>query len=88
MIPGYFIAVSLLTFLAYGVDKGRAANQGWRVPESTLHGLSLIGGWPGALAGQQVFRHKRRKGAFMAVFWLTAMVNCGVLAWLLWKTYA
>ena len=76
MLVGYYVGVSLLTFMAYGYDKNRAASQGWRVPESTLHMLSLLGGWPGALVGQQVFRHKRRKGSFMVVFWLTAILHC------------
>lgn len=33
-----------------------------RTQESTLHGLSLLGGWPGALIAQQVLRHKSKKG--------------------------
>lgn len=80
VIPGYFIAISLLTLLVYGIDKSRAMNKGWRIPESTLHILSLLGGWPGAIIGQQVFRHKRRKGGFMVAFWLTVILNCAALA--------
>ena len=44
----------------------------------TLHGLSLIGGWPGALIAQQVLRHKSRKEEFRFVFWLTVVINVGV----------
>jgi uncharacterized membrane protein YsdA (DUF1294 family) len=41
--------------------------------------MELAGGWPGALAGQAVFRHKRCKGAYMAVFGAIAVVHVG--AW-------
>ena len=49
------------------------------MPEARLHLLELLGGWPGALAAQGVFRHKRRKARFMAVFWF--IVRLHVLAW-------
>jgi hypothetical protein len=40
--------VSLITFVAYALDK-RAARLGRpRTPESTLHVPELLGGWPGA----------------------------------------
>ena len=66
---------SMATFVAYGVDKRRAVRGGWRIPERTLHWMELAGGWPGALAGQAVFRHKRRKVAFMVVFAGIAMIH-------------
>ncbi len=71
----------MVTFLAYALDKSAARRNAWRVPEKTLHILSLAGGWPGALLAQQVFRHKTRKASFRAVFWLTVVVN---VAWLVW----
>jgi uncharacterized membrane protein YsdA (DUF1294 family) len=73
--------LSVVTFTTYGADKSAAVNGRWRTSESTLHLLALAGGWPGALAGQRVFRHKTRKQPFRAIFWLTVAVNCAVLAW-------
>jgi uncharacterized membrane protein YsdA (DUF1294 family) len=66
---------SAVTFVAYGLDKRRAARGAWRIPERTLHWMEFAGGWPGALAGQTVFKHKRRKGAFMAVFAAIAVAH-------------
>ena len=66
---------SVATFVAYGVDKRRAVRGGWRIPERTLHWMELACGWPGALVGQAVFRHKRRKVAFMVVFAGIAMIH-------------
>jgi hypothetical protein len=43
--------------------------------------VSLLGGWPGALVAQKVFRHKTQKVAFQRVFWVAVVVNLGVLGW-------
>jgi len=78
----WYIAASVITFVAYALDK-RAARRGmWRTPEGTLHVLSLVGGWPGALVAQRVLHHKSRKGSFQALFWATVGLNCVVFAWL------
>jgi uncharacterized membrane protein YsdA (DUF1294 family) len=69
--------------LLYAFDKSAAANNRWRTPENTLHFVGFLGGWPGALVAQDVFRHKSRKAEFQYVFWLTVVLNCGALAWLL-----
>jgi uncharacterized membrane protein YsdA (DUF1294 family) len=78
---GYAVA-SLLTLGFYEWDKRRARREGWRVAESTLHLLALLGGWPGALVGQRPFRHKTRKIPFQIVFWL--IVAGHVTAWGWW----
>ncbi|SEP60380.1 Uncharacterized membrane protein YsdA, DUF1294 family [Azotobacter beijerinckii] len=61
--------LSLIGFFLYWGDKNRAEKGGWRTPENTLHAVELLGGWPGALLAQQVFRHKTRKVSYQAVFW-------------------
>jgi uncharacterized membrane protein YsdA (DUF1294 family) len=81
--------MSLITFVAYGFDKRRAQNDGRRVPEKTLHLMALFGGWPGALMGQRVFRHKTQKLSFRIVLWLCvalhlAIVGVGVYLWMSW----
>ena len=61
--------VSALTFGLYWHDKRQARCGGPRTPEKVLHGAELLGGWPGALLAQQVFRHKTRKVGYQCVFW-------------------
>jgi uncharacterized membrane protein YsdA (DUF1294 family) len=80
---GVYVVLSVVTFVAYGLDKSAAEKGRWRTPERTLHLLSLAGGWPGALAAQGVFRHKTRKQPFRTIFWATVMANGVALAWLL-----
>jgi uncharacterized membrane protein YsdA (DUF1294 family)/cold shock CspA family protein len=75
--------MSVLTFLLYGADKSAAVNNRWRTQESTLHFAGLVGGWPGALFAQDLFRHKSKKTEFQSVFWVTVVLNCAGLAWLL-----
>ncbi|UGB07851.1 DUF1294 domain-containing protein [Stenotrophomonas maltophilia] len=42
--------------------------------------LAFAGGWPGALLGQALFRHKHRKAAFQWVFWLCVLANVASIA--------
>jgi len=77
-----YLAASVLTFIVYAKDKSAAQRDAWRTPESTLHVLALIGGWPGALIAQQTLRHKSRKQDFRFMFWVTVIVNCGAFGWL------
>lgn len=78
-VPGWvamlYLAASLVCFAAYAKDKAAAAANAWRVSESTLLMLGLLGGWPGAIVAQQVLRHKSNKAAFRASFWLTVLAN-------------
>lgn len=78
-----YLSLSVATFLAYAVDKSAATHNRWRTKESTLIGLGLFGGWPGALLGQKVFRHKTKKAEFQLAFWISVLINCGAFVWLL-----
>ena len=67
----YLAVTNVVTFFIYGVDKWRStsgrllptgrkkAKQGsWRISETTLLILAVIGGSIGALLGMQVWHHK------------------------------
>jgi len=82
LIVPFYIVISLVTFIVYAVDKSAAQKGNWRTQESTLHFLSIAGGWPGALMAQQLFRHKSKKQSFRFVFWVTVLVNVGGFFWL------
>jgi len=58
------IAMNFLAFAAFGIDKWKAEAGYWRVAESTLLTLALLGGSIGAYAGRAAFRHKTRKQPF------------------------
>jgi uncharacterized membrane protein YsdA (DUF1294 family) len=67
-VCGIYAVMSMITFIAYGIDKRRATHNRQRIREHTLHLLEVLGGWPGAILGQIVFHHKRRKFSYMFVF--------------------
>lgn len=78
---GAYATMSFITYVAYWRDKRRAQGNRWRVSEATLHGLELLGGWPGALVAQQVLRHKTRKISFQIVFWLIVAAHVAFWTW-------
>ena len=82
LVAGAYALLSGLSYLAYALDKSSAENSSRRTPESTLHILDLLGGWPGALIAQQQFRHKTVKASFQVTFWLTVIVNIAAVGWL------
>ena len=77
-----YIALSIITYVAYALDKSSAQKGAWRAQESTLHLFSMAGGWPGALIAQQTLRHKTKKESFQFVFWVTTALNFFGFIWL------
>jgi uncharacterized membrane protein YsdA (DUF1294 family)/cold shock CspA family protein len=77
-----YAGVSLLSVAQYWQDKQRAQQGRWRIPEHTLQVTALLGGWPGALVAQHVFRHKTRKLEFQLPFWLIVLAH--QVFWLDW----
>ncbi|WP_413702151.1 DUF1294 domain-containing protein [Psychromonas sp. KJ10-10] len=78
-IPVYigfaYLIISLITILVYAKDKYATQSDRWRTPEATLHSLSLIGGWPGALFAQKILRHKTSKNEFISTYRFTVFLN-------------
>lgn len=73
LIVADVLVMSAIAFVVYGADKSAARRGARRTPESTLHLLALLGGWPGAYIAQRAFRHKTRKQSFQRVFVLTVV---------------
>ena len=77
-----YAVLSLVTFIAYAIDKSAAKSGRWRTSEATLQLCGLVGGWPGALIAQQTLRHKSKKTSFRVVLWINVFLNCGAIVWL------
>jgi uncharacterized membrane protein YsdA (DUF1294 family) len=77
----YLLAINLAAYLAFAADKRRAATRAWRIPERTLLWLAALGGSSGAIAAQQILRHKTRKEPFRTLLWMVAGAQAaGLLA--------
>lgn len=77
------VGMSSVTFIMYGLDKLAAKRDAQRTPENILQFWALLGGWPGALLGQQIFRHKSSKRSFQIAFWFMVVLNCSLLGFVL-----
>jgi uncharacterized membrane protein YsdA (DUF1294 family) len=80
------IAINVLAFAAFGIDKARAEAGAWRISEGTLLRLAFFGGTPGAYAGRALFRHKTRKQPFCAnlhaIAVLQVIAGVGLAVWM------
>ena len=89
MILLYLLAVNLAAFAAMGLDKSSAIRGVERIPERTLLTLAAVGGSFGAVAAQQVFRHKTRKQPFATwlglIFGLYVLVLLSAAALFIWN---
>lgn len=61
----YLAAVNLVGLILMGVDKARAQEGAWRIPERTLFGAAILGGSAGTTLGMWLFRHKTRHWYFV-----------------------
>ena len=64
-LAGYALAVNILGFLLMGIDKWKARKGAFRIPESTLFIIAIIGGSIGSILGMYTFRHKTRHWYFV-----------------------
>lgn len=60
----YLLAVNAVGFAVMLYDKYLAKNNLWRIPETTLFGIAVIGGSVGCLIGMYAARHKTKHLSF------------------------
>ncbi|MDV3427367.1 MAG: DUF1294 domain-containing protein [Bacillota bacterium] len=83
MIKYYFILVNFLGFLFMYIDKEKAKAGKWRIKESTLLLIALIGGSLGSYAGMKVFRHKTKHAKFK--YGIPFIILIQLLIFLYWR---
>lgn len=60
----YVLVINLIGFFIMGIDKYKAQNDKWRIPEKTLFLITALYGGIGTIAGMRIFRHKTQKWYF------------------------
>ena len=78
----YLIAINVITFLTYGIDKLKAKKGKWRIRESTLLLLAIIGGSIGAWLGIKVWHHKTLHKKFKCGIPLIVIVQIAIAVYI------
>lgn len=81
----YALVINVLAFVLFGIDKRRAVYHRWRIPESTLIAVAVLGGCIGSYFGMRVFHHKTKKPLFRYGI-LVIILLWVIVLYLLWKT--
>ncbi|WP_310602622.1 DUF1294 domain-containing protein [Anaerosporobacter sp.] len=63
-ICAYLVIMNIAGFVSMGIDKRRAKQKDWRIPEKTLFFIAIIGGSIGSILGMKQFRHKTKHKTF------------------------
>lgn len=64
LVVTFLLVINIVAFFAFGTDKWKAKKGKWRIPESTLMLLALVGGSIGAWCGMRVWHHKTMHAKF------------------------
>lgn len=78
----YIIAINIVSFFFFGLDKLKSQLNSRRVSEKTLWILSIIGGSAGALFGMYFFRHKTKKTSFQIVLAMILLIQILIVLYL------
>lgn len=76
------IMMSMVAFIAMGIDKMKARKNKYRIRETTLWFWTIAGGAIGTFIGMKLFRHKTRHRSFAVGVPLLALVQ---LVFILWR---
>ena len=83
----YLVAINVVTFFMYGIDKWKAKRSTWRIREATLLGMAVIGGSIGAWLGMRVWHHKTMHKKFQLGIPLIIVVQIALVIWIISKSY-
>ena len=82
----YFVAINIITFIAYARDKRLAKkSNARRIPEKTLLLLAAIGGSIGALIAMYTLRHKTLHKKFFLGVPAILIIQTAITLYLLLK---
>ena len=80
----YLAVINVVTFFMYGIDKWKAKKSKWRIRETALLGLAVLGGSIGAWLGMKVWHHKTLHKKFKYGVPAIIIVQLAVLGYILY----
>ena len=78
----YLLAINVIAFIMYGIDKYKAMKAKWRIPEATLLLLAVLGGSIGAWMGMKVWHHKTMHKKFKYGIPAILLIQIALMAYL------
>ena len=83
----YLVIINVVTFFMYGIDKWKAKKSKWRIRETALLGLAVLGGSIGAWLGMKVWHHKTLHKKFRFGVPLILIAQVALIVWLYCKIW-
>lgn len=83
----YLVVINCSTFFLFWMDKRQSKKQGQRISESTLLGLSAIGGSLGGIFGMRSFHHKTKHPHFYIGLPCILILQIGISIFIYWKFF-
>lgn len=87
MVLVYLLFMNVVGAAVMGVDKWKAKHHAWRIPESTLFLVSILGGSVGTWAGMYLFRHKTRHWYFVVGMPLILAVQIVIAVYVFYRLF-
>ena len=78
----YLLAINVVAFIVYGIDKYKAKKAKWRISEATLLLLAILGGSIGAWMGMKVWHHKTKHKKFKYGIPAILLIQIALMAYL------
>ena len=79
------VTINVVTFFMYGIDKWKAKKSKWRIRETALLGLAVLGGSIGAWLGMKVWHHKTLHKKFRYGVPAIIIIQLSLIGYLLYK---
>ena len=81
----YLVIINVVTFFMYGIDKWRARKSKWRIKETTLLGMAVLGGSVGAWLGMKAWHHKTLHKKFIFGVPAIIIVQLAIIGYFLYE---
>ena len=79
------VAVNVVTFLTFGIDKWKARHAKWRINETQLLALAVLGGGIGAWLGMKIWHHKTMHKKFKYCIPVIVIIQLAIIGYILIK---
>ena len=81
----YLASINVVTFFLYGVDKWKAKRDKWRVSETVLIWMAVLGGSIGAWLGMKTWHHKTQHAKFKYGLPIILIAQVAIGTWIVYS---